>query len=69
MTKLQKYEGSELIWSTDDVYMRAEGLNLTHDEAVEILHNAFEGNQYLMEKIGEAIHDAIWDFKKAKQDG
>lgn len=62
-----KYTGSELTWSTEDVYINAEeGEIKSIEDAIEILIAAIQDNEHIMQVINEAIEDAIKEFYKEK---
>ena len=58
---MKYYDGSELKWSTDDVMLNAEHLDvkLTEEEAESILIATFEDNEAIMHFINEEIADTI----------
>ena len=58
------YTGSELKWSTEDVLLNAEHLDikLTEEQALSILIATFEDNDSIMQYINDEISDAI-NFK------
>lgn len=60
-----KYTGPEIVWSTEDVYLIAENDDVvikSHEDAVDILQAAFEGNQRIMRVINEEISDKIQEY-------
>lgn len=61
MDNPQYYYGAELKWSTEDVEMIAEGMNihLTKEQMVQVLIATFEDNEYLGQMINEEIQNAI----------
>ena len=62
---MKYYEGVELKWSTEDVLIRATDLDieLTEEEAENILTATFKDNEYIMEMIGEVICGTILKYK------
>ena len=69
--KNKYYNGSELKWSTEDVFRIAEQYDIkgiSEDDAEEILHHTFEDNEYMMEFINtmmrETIDNYIYDQNK-----
>jgi len=62
---MKYYEGTELKWSTEDILIRATDLDieLTEEEAENILTATFKDNEYIMEMIGEVICGTILKYK------
>ena len=62
---MKHYNGSELKWSTEDILIRATDLDieLTEEEAENILTATFKDNEYIMEMIGEVICGTILKYK------
>lgn len=62
---MRYYKGSELKWSTEDILIRATDLDieLTEEEAENILTATFKDNEYIMEMIGEVICGTILKYK------
>jgi hypothetical protein len=62
---MKYYKGSELKWSTEDILIRATDLDieLTEEEAENILTATFKDNEYIMEMIGEVICGTILKYK------
>ena len=62
---MKYYEGNELKWSTEDILIRATDLDieLTEEEAENILTATFKDNEYIMEMIGEVICGTILKYK------
>tara|TARA_R110002126_G_scaffold189369_1_gene337658 strand:- start:136 stop:330 length:195 start_codon:yes stop_codon:yes gene_type:complete len=62
---MKYYEGNELKWSTEDILIRATDLDieLTEEEAENILIATFDDNEYIMEMIGEVICGTILKYK------
>ena len=55
------YQGSELQWSTFDVFKRADdlGIELTEGQALSILISTFQDNEYIMEMIGDELSETL----------
>ena len=62
---MKYYNGTELKWSAEDVLRRATDLDieLTEEEAENILTATFKDNEYIMEMIGEVICGTILKYK------
>ena len=62
---MKYYKGSELKWSTEDILIRATDLDieLTEEEAENILTATFKDNEYIMEMVGEVICGTILKYK------
>lgn len=62
---MKHYKGTELKWSTEDILIRATDLDieLTEEEAENILTATFKDNEYIMEMIGEVICGTILKYK------
>tara|TARA_R100000900_G_C3277105_1_gene152943 strand:+ start:248 stop:445 length:198 start_codon:yes stop_codon:yes gene_type:complete len=58
---MKYYDGSELLWSIEDVQAQADNLNieLNVEESGNILTSTFKDNEYLMQLINEMITDNI----------
>jgi hypothetical protein len=65
---MRYYKGSELKWSTEDILIRATDLDieLTEEEAENILTATFKDNEYIMEMIGEVICGTILKYNDEK---
>lgn len=65
---MKYYEGTELKWSTEDILIRATDLDieLTEEEAENILTATFKDNEYIMEMIGEVICGTILKYNDEK---
>ena len=65
---MKYYKGSELKWSTEDILIRATDLDieLTEEEAENILIATFDDNEYIMEMIGEVICGTILKYNDEK---
>lgn len=63
------YDGSELLWSIDDVQQQADNLNiyLGNEEARQILNATFKDNEYLMQLINEMITENIIKYNDERQ--
>ena len=62
---MKYYEGNELKWCAEDILIRATDLDieLTEEEAENILTATFKDNEYIMEMIGEVICGTILKYK------
>ena len=60
--KLTYYSGSELKWSTEDIYRLGGDRIKSFEDAVKILQLALEDNEYMMGIINQEIEDAIEKF-------
>lgn len=58
---MKHYNGSELLWSIEDVQAQADNLDieLNVEESENILTSTFKDNEYLMQFINEMITDNI----------
>jgi|TARA_R100000995_G_C3462850_1_gene114067 hypothetical protein len=58
---MKYYDGSELLWSIEDVQAQADNLDieLNVEESENILTSTFKDNEYLMQLINEMITDNI----------
>ena len=61
---MKYYNGSELLWSIEDVQAQADNLDieLNVEESENILTSTFKDNEYLMQLINEMITDSILTF-------
>jgi len=61
---MKYYNGNELKWSAEDILIRATDLDieLTEEEAENILTATFKDNEYIMEMIGEVICGTILKY-------
>ena len=61
---MKYYNGSELLWSIEDVQAQADNLDieLNVEESENILSSTFKDNEYLMQLINEMITDSILTF-------
>ncbi len=61
---MKHYNGSELLWSIEDVQAQADNLDieLNVEESENILTSTFKDNEYLMQLINEMITDSILTF-------
>ena len=70
MEKIITFNGSSLIWSTEDIFRLlsqeegGEDIKLTIDEAESILFDALEDNEEVMTLINECLRDSITEFIK-----
>ena len=59
------YTGSELKWSTEDVYLVASNMKMrikTPEDAVDILVRALHDNEHIMAVINDEIADKIIEY-------
>ena len=63
---MKYYNGSELLWSTEDVQANALllDIHLSDDEAKQILNATFKDSEYLMQLINEIITETILDYNE-----
>jgi len=61
---MKHYNGSELLWSIEDVQAQADNLDieLNVEESENILTSTFKDNEYIMQLINEMITDSILTF-------
>ena len=61
---MKHYDGSELLWSIEDVQAQADNLDieLNVEESENILTSTFKDNEYLMQLINEMITDSILTY-------
>jgi len=61
---MKYYNGSELLWSIEDVQAQADNLDieLNIEESEDILTSTFKDNEYLMQLINEMITDSILTY-------
>jgi len=66
--KMKHYDGSELLWSIEDVQAQADNLDieLNVEESENILTSTFKDNEYLMQLINEMITDNIIKYNDEK---
>lgn len=66
---MKHYDGSELLWSIEDVQAQADNLDieLTVEESENILSSTFKDNEYLMQLINEMITDSILTFNALRK--
>ena len=69
MSHPQYYYGTELKWSTEDVELIAEGMDirLTKEQMVQVLIATFEDNEYIGQMINEEIQKAIEHIKESEK--
>ena len=65
MSNPKYYYGTELKWSTEDVELIAEGMDikLTQEQMVQVLIATFEDNEYIGQMINEEIQSTIEHIK------
>ena len=61
MSNSKYYQGTELKWSTEDVELIAEGMDirLTQEQMVQVLIATFEDNEYIGQMINQEIQNTI----------
>ena len=61
MSNPKYYQGTELKWSTEDVELIAEGMDirLTQEQMVQVLIATFEDNEYIGQMINQEIQNTI----------
>ncbi len=66
---MKYYDGSELLWSIEDVQAQADNLDieLNVEESENILTSTFKDNEYLMQLINEMITDNIIKYNDERQ--
>ena len=66
---MKYYDGSELLWSIEDVQAQADNLDiyLGNEEARQILNATFKDNEYLMQLINEMITENIIKYNDERQ--
>ena len=67
--KMKYYNGSELLWSIEDVQAQADNLDieLNVEESENILTSTFKDNEYLMQLINEMITDSILTYNALRK--
>lgn len=65
MSNPKYYQGTELKWSTEDVELIAEGMDiqLTQEQMVQVLIATFEDNEYIGQMINQEIQNTIEHIK------
>ena len=63
---MKYYDGSELLWSIEDVQAQADNLDieLNVEESENILTSTFKDNEYLMQIINEMITENIIKYNE-----
>lgn len=66
---MKHYNGSELLWSIEDVQAQADNLDieLNVEESENILTSTFKDNEYLMQLINEMITDSILTYNALRK--
>ena len=66
---MKYYNGSELLWSIEDVQAQADNLDieLNVEESENILTSTFKDNEYLMQLINEMITDSILTYNALRK--
>ena len=69
MNKMKYYNGTELLWSIEDVQAQADNLDieLNVEESQNILTSTFKDNEYLMQLINEMITDSILTYNALRK--
>ena len=69
MSNPKYYYGTELKWSTEDVELIAEGMDirLTQEQMVQVLIATFEDNEYIGQMINEEIQKTIEHIKESEK--
>tara|TARA_R110001592_G_scaffold26839_2_gene100028 strand:- start:19942 stop:20151 length:210 start_codon:yes stop_codon:yes gene_type:complete len=69
MSNPKYYYGTELKWSTEDVELIAEQMDiqLTQEQMVQVLVATFEDNEYIGQMINEEIQSTIEHVKELEK--
>ena len=69
MSNPKYYQGAELKWSTEDVELIADGMDikLTQEQMVQVLIATFEDNEYIGQMINEEIQHSIERIKESEK--
>jgi len=69
MSNPKYYHGTELKWSTEDVELIAEQMDiqLTQEQMVQVLIATFEDNEYIGQMINEEIQNTIEHIKESEK--
>ena len=69
MSNPKYYYGTELKWSTEDVELIAEQMDiqLTQEQMVQVLVATFEDNEYIGQMINEEIQSTIEHIKELEK--
>ena len=69
MSNPKYYYGTELKWSTEDVELIAEGMDikLTQEQMVQVLIATFEDNEYIGQMINEEIQHSRERIKESEK--
>ncbi len=69
MSNPKYYYGTELKWSTEDVELIADGMDikLTQEQMVQVLIATFEDNEYIGQMINEEIQHSIERIKESEK--
>ena len=69
MSNPKYYYGAELKWSTEDVELIADGMDikLTQEQMVQVLIATFEDNEYIGQMINEEIQHSIERIKESEK--
>jgi predicted RNA methylase len=69
MSNPKYYYGTELKWSTEDVELIAEQMDiqLTQEQMVQVLIATFEDNEYIGQMINQEIQNTIEHIKESEK--
>ena len=69
MSNPKYYQGTELKWSTEDVELIAEQMDiqLTQKQMVQVLIATFEDNEYIGQMINQEIQNTIEHIKESEK--
>ena len=69
MSNPKYYQGTELKWSTEDIELIAEGMDiqLTQEQMVQVLIATFEDNEYIGQMINQEIQNTIEHIKESEK--
>jgi predicted RNA methylase len=69
MSNPKYYQGTELKWSTEDVELISEQMDiqLTQEQMVQVLIATFEDNEYIGQMINQEIQNTIEHIKESEK--
>jgi predicted RNA methylase len=69
MSNPKYYYGTELKWSTEDVELISEQMDiqLTQEQMVQVLIATFEDNEYIGQMINQEIQNTIEHIKESEK--
>ena len=69
MSNPKYYQGTELKWSTEDIELIAEAMDiqLTQEQMVQVLIATFEDNEYIGQMINQEIQNTIEHIKESEK--